>query len=187
MIRDGLLRDPERRRGGGPRPRLTREQATAVYQSADRLPVLMQRYGVSKSVIVSIRGGLNYRMITRCLKCGIRRFSRLTPKQINLIHTMPGSNRTIGLALGLASSTVSRYRRPGSTGIPDQLRDAIRPAQGTGREIAKRFGVLQTSVFRIGRTRWRRLPPCFDLAVERPLLATPRLIDALDTSGTETV
>jgi hypothetical protein len=100
---------------------------------------------------------------------------------------MPGSNRTIGLALGIAWTSVSRYRRPGSTRIPDQLRDAIRPAQGTGREIAKRFGASQTFELRIGRTRWRRLAPCFDLAFESPFLASPRLIDALDTFGTETV
>jgi hypothetical protein len=160
MIRDGLLREPERRRGG-PRPHLTREQAIAVYRSAEPLPVLMQRYGVSRSVIVSIRGGRNYRMTTRCLKRAIRGFKRITPKQIKLIRTMPGSNRTIGLALGIASSSVRRYRRPGSTRI-----------------------VSQTSVFQTGRTRWRRLPPRFD---PRPLLATPRLIDALDTFGTETV
>ena len=87
-------------------------------------------------------------MITRCR--GIRGFSRITPEQINRIRTMPGSSRTIGLALGIAPTSVSRYRRPGSSRIPDQVRDAIRPAQGTGREIAKRFGASQISELRIG-------------------------------------
>lgn len=186
MIRDGLLRDPERRRGGHS-PSLSREQAIAFYESTERLAVLIERYGVSRHVIVSIRGGRNYRRFTKYLKRGIHGCKHLSAKQIRMIRTMPGSNCTIGLALGNASSSVSRYRRPGSTCIPDQLRDAIRSAQGTGREIAKRFGVSQTSVFPIGRTRWRRLPPCFDLAVEGPPLATPRLIDELDTFCTETV
>ncbi len=61
----------------------------------------MRRYGVSRSVVVSIRGGLNYRMFTSHLKHAIRGFKWLTPEKINLIRTMPGSNRTIGLALGL--------------------------------------------------------------------------------------
>jgi hypothetical protein len=128
MIRDGLLRDPERRRGGH-RSSLTREQAIAIYQSTERLPVLIARYGVSRHVIVSIRGDRNYRQFTKYLKRGIRGCKHLSAKQIRLIRTMPGSNRTIRLALGIASSSVSRYRRPGSTRFPDQLlrRDPLRP------------------------------------------------------------
>jgi hypothetical protein len=68
----------------------------------------MQRYGVSRSVIVSVRGGRKERQFTKYLKPAVRRYSRITPEQINRIRTMPGSNRTIGLVLGIASSSVSQ-------------------------------------------------------------------------------
>jgi hypothetical protein len=55
----------------------------------------MRRYDVSKSVIVSIRGGRNYKQFTKWLKPSARRFSRITPEQIKLIRTRRGSNRII--------------------------------------------------------------------------------------------
>jgi hypothetical protein len=136
-----------------------------------RCPFFIQRYGVSRSVIVSIRGARNYRQYTKYLKRGIRGFSRITPEQINLIRAMPESNRTVGLALGLASSSVSRYRRPDRLAFRTSF--VTRPAlpknrKRDRREIAKRFDASQASVFRIVRTRRRRLPPCFVLAVESP-------------------
>ena len=51
--------------------------------------MLMHRYGVSKTVIVSVRGGRNYRLFTGVHEDGIRGFSRITPEQIKLIRTIP--------------------------------------------------------------------------------------------------
>jgi hypothetical protein len=59
MIRDGLLRDPERHRGGHI-PKLNREQAIAIFTSAEPQHVR-----------------------------GILGFSRITPEQIKLIRTIP--------------------------------------------------------------------------------------------------
>jgi len=144
MIRDGLLRDPEPLRRGRI-PKLNREQAIAIFTSAEPQHVLMHRYGASGHVVVSIRGGRNYRQFTKYLKRGIRGFSRITPEQIKLIRTIPGSNRTTG------SHWLSR--RAASLGTADTDRPAFRTSFMTRSAPACR-----TSVFPIGRTRWR-LPP----------------------------
>jgi hypothetical protein len=112
MIRDGVLRDPERRRGGHS-PCLTREQAIAIYQSVERLPVLIERYGVSRHVIVSIRGGAELRDDHPLPEARHSRVQSDHPEADQAHPYDAGSNRTIGLALGLASSSVRSVPQTG--------------------------------------------------------------------------
>jgi hypothetical protein len=61
---------------------------------------------------------------------------------------MRESNRTSALALGISPTAVSERRRPGSTRIPDEVRERIKAATGTTREIAAQFDVSPMSVVR---------------------------------------
>ncbi len=91
--------------------KLTKEQALAIASSVGPLQDEARKYGVSQSLISSIRHGASWRHLTG--KPRVKREIKYTPQLIESIVSSPETAYALTKRTGLAKSSISRIRAHG--------------------------------------------------------------------------